>query len=72
MNDDEEIMSNKFTAIYTESWMTGSHLHTLTKMSRIEQKDGETVSNMLMREGIEDSTVYLFHGHPLMQGEQAD
>jgi hypothetical protein len=39
-------------------------------MRRTEQKDGETVADMLRREDIEDSAVYLFHGHPLMQGEE--
>jgi hypothetical protein len=63
-------MSTKFTAIYTDSWMAGSHQMTLTKMKRTEQKDGETVADMLRREGIEDCTVYLFHGHSLMQGEE--
>lgn len=63
-------MSNKFTAIYTDSWMAGSHCHTLTKMRRVEQFDGETVADMLKREGISDCTVFLFHGHPPMQGEE--
>ena len=60
---------NKFTAIYTDSWMAGSHWHTLTKMRRIEQHEGETVGDMLTREWIAESTVFLFIGHPAMQGE---
>lgn len=59
----------KFTAIFTESWVAGSHMHTLTRMRRIEQLDGETVEDMLAREGIEDNMLYLFEGHPLLQGE---
>lgn len=63
-------MSNKFTAIYTDSWTSGRHQMTITRMKRVEQKDGETVSDMLRREDIEDCIVYLFHGHPLMHGEE--
>ena len=63
-------MGNKFTAIYTESWMSGSHRHTVVKMARTEQVDGESIVNMLAREHIEiDALVYLFHGHPRMEGK---
>jgi hypothetical protein len=40
-------MSNKFTAIYTESWTAGNYYQTLMKMRRVEQFDGETVADML-------------------------
>lgn len=63
-------MSNKFTAIYTDSWMSGSHRQTLTRMLRVEQRDGETVSDMLKRENIDD-LVFLFYGHPAMEGEES-
>lgn len=59
----------KFTAIYVDSWMSGSHMHYLTKFKRIRQKDGETPLDMLKREDLEFSVQYLFHGWPLMQGE---
>jgi hypothetical protein len=39
-------------------------------MRRIEKHQHETVGDMLKREGIDDSTVFLFVGHPLLQGEQ--
>lgn len=61
----------KFTAIYTDSLMDGSHMQTLVKMRRIERAENETVLDMFKREGIEDSVVFLFKGHPLMQGEEA-
>ncbi len=60
---------SKFTVIYTESWMAGSHSHTLTHMRRIEQRDGETVEDMLSRECVEDCWVFLFYGHPPAYGE---
>ncbi len=60
---------NKFTAIYTDSWMSGSHQMTLTQMRRIEKRKDETVSDMLEREHLEDCTVFLFLGHPALQGE---
>ena len=59
----------KFTAIYTNCWMAGSHMQTLVEMRRIERAENETVADMLVREGIDDSIVYLFNGHPTMQGE---
>jgi len=63
-------MTNPYTAIYIDSWMTGSHRNTITKFRRIEQREGKTVGDMLEREGIADCTVYLFHGHPSLQGER--
>lgn len=65
-----EEMNSQYTAIYTDSWMSGSHRHTLTRMRRIEQRDGETVADMLKREDIADCTVFLFHGHAPLQGEK--
>ena len=65
-------MGNKFTVIYTDSWMSGSHRQTLTKMRRVKQRDGETVADMLKREELIDCAVFLFHGHPMMQGEEQD
>lgn len=62
-------MSTKFTAIFTESWMAGSHSHTLTKMLRFEQYEGETVVAALEREDIAERCVFLFLGWPALQGE---
>ncbi len=62
-------MSNKFTVIYNDSWMCGSHYQSLTKMRRIEQLNGETVADMLEREDLQDRVEFLFCGHPLFQGE---
>jgi hypothetical protein len=61
--------SNKFTAIYTDSWIAGSHRHTLTSMKRIKQGEDESVEQMLKREDVLDGLVYLFHGHSLQEGE---
>lgn len=62
-------MPTKFTAIYIKAWMSGSHYQSITKMRRCEQKDGETVLDMLKREGVEDSVQFLFNGWPTLQGE---
>lgn len=59
----------QYTAIYTNSWMAGSNMQTLVEMRRIERKENETVLDMLISEGIDDSIVYLFKGHPTLQGE---
>lgn len=59
----------KYTAIYLDTWLSGSHVQSLVRMLRMECKDGETVMDMLEREGISDCTQYLFHGHPPIQGE---
>lgn len=64
---DEETL---FTAIYVDSWMSGGHRRSLTKMRRITRLPDETVGDMLQREGIAESTNYLFKGHPPLQGEQ--
>lgn len=57
-------VSPLYTAAYRESWMVGNHRETLTKMKRIEQLNGESVEDMLKRENLQDSIVFLFHGHP--------
>jgi len=67
-----ERTKEKFTAIYIESWMSGSHWQSLTKFARIEQEPDETILAMLKREGIEDLTVYLFCGWPKLEGEGND
>jgi hypothetical protein len=59
----------KYTAIYVESFQSGSHTISMTKMRRIELQDGESVRQMLERENIANETQYLFIGHPLLQGE---
>lgn len=61
---------NKYTAIYTESRMTGSHRHTTVNMCRLERDKGESIMEMLEREEIADCTVFLFVGHPILDGEK--
>ena len=59
----------EYTAIYTEGWTTGSHYHTSVHMKRIVQQDNETLADCLVREGIDQTTQFLFEGHPKLQGE---
>lgn len=62
----------KYTAIYTERIQTGSHSNTLVCYRRIETLPGETPKDMLDREELGDGiTVYLFHGHAMLEGEHA-
>jgi hypothetical protein len=59
----------KYTAIYIDSWLQGSHMVTNTHMKRLETKMDETVEQALERNQVADSMVYLFRGWPLLQGE---
>lgn len=65
-------MSEKFTAIYVESELFGSHMMHFTRMLRLEKSEQETVLDMLAREQIESKVVYLFNGWPTLQGETED
>lgn len=68
----------KFTAIYTES--VGNYGATIVKMVRLTQHDHETIVQAVNRVGYEtqqegwnydifDSVVFLFEGHPQLEGE---
>lgn len=59
----------KFTAIYVDSWMSGSHRHSLTRFKRFTCGPSESVETALRRLNIADETVYLFVGWPKLQGE---
>jgi len=61
---------NKFTAVYVENWMSGSHMHSNTKCIRLEQQEGESVEDMLKRSDVDQTVQYLFVGHPKFQGEE--
>lgn len=62
-------MKKLYTVIYVESWHSGSHKHSLTKMKRVELKNKETIKQMLVRENLLDIAVYIFEGHPKLEGE---
>ena len=65
-------MLNKFTAIYTERWMSGSHQNILVRTKRFSQDpDTQTVMAAALEDGgVEpDTIVYLFEGWPKLQGE---
>lgn len=61
-------MKTDFTVIYVDSWQSGSHRTSLTKMRRVSQYEGETVAEMLRREGLESEAVFIFYGHPRLEG----
>ena len=54
----------QFTVIWLDSWQSGSQKHQQTKMSRVE---AETIQDVMKEYG--DYAVYIFQGHPLMEGE---
>lgn len=60
----------KYTAIYVDSWMSGSHKHSLTRFKRFECGKSESVGAALRRLNIAEETVYLFVGWPKLQGEE--
>lgn len=60
----------KYTAIYEDCWMSGSHMHKLTRFEKFETIGTESVGDALRRLNIQDSTVYLFNGHPTLVGEK--
>lgn len=62
-------MNKKLTAIYTDSWMSGSHQRVIVKCRRFEQRDGETVEDACQREDIADAVEYIFVGHVKYLGE---
>lgn len=55
---------NKFTVIYVDDWMVGSHKCSLTKMHRLTKFEGETVLEACERELAEYSNgiVFIFQG----------
>lgn len=63
-------MNKKFTAIYRDSWIVGSHQVTNIKFRRFEQMEGETMLDACIREEIADSVEYVFVGHPELEGEE--
>lgn len=56
---------NKFTVIH--QYAAPYSMQYLTQMRRIELREGESVVEMLEREDL--SPLYIFHGHPKLEGE---
>ena len=61
-------MKIKYTIIYTESWMSGSHRQTQVRMMRAERNKNETVAEMLKRHDLYNVN-FIFEGHPKREGE---
>lgn len=60
----------RYTAIYVESWSSGSHRHSITRMKRFQQKKNETVMEAVLAADIEPtSIVFLFEGWSKLEGE---
>lgn len=60
----------RFTVIWMESIQSGSHRTNITKCSRIEQTENETVMKCVERYGINRNwVVFIFLGWPLFEGQ---
>lgn len=59
----------KYTVIYVDSWMAGSHRQSVTKYARLTVRPDETLSEALDASGIGDAAVFIFEGHPKLEGE---
>lgn len=57
-------MNMKYTVIWNETWMSGSSLHTLTKMTRFV----DTPIKKIMKSNYGERAVYIFEGHPYLVG----
>lgn len=55
----------KFTIIYIDYWMQGSHQHSITKIQRVLAPDIQAV----MRSYYGGNAVFVFEGFPILQGE---
>lgn len=64
-------MGTKYTAIFNECFNVGSQRQTLTQFLRMEKRENETVEDMLKREGIAGCDIFIFVGHPLLEGEES-
>jgi len=63
-------MKNKYTVIYTRRWVSGSHHHALTKMSRVEVECDDTNRLDKLGEAVDtDDIQYIFNGWPPMVEE---
>lgn len=60
----------KYTAIYTDNWMSGSHMQTVTKMQRFTVDDDETIQGVCERLCLWGSITHLFIGHPALEGDE--
>ena len=57
---------NKFTLVYTYSWMSGSHRHSLTKIARV---CAATIQDVMNSE-YGDQIQFIFQGHAKLEGEE--
>ena len=60
----ENKKSKKYTVIYEEAWMSGSHGQVVTKMKRITVLPEEALNDVLTREKVIDIMVFLLEGWP--------
>ncbi len=65
-------MSQRFTAIHYVRLSENNQTVVAANMRRFELEAGETVADALEREGILDTTTFLFVGWPMLQGEDEE
>lgn len=56
--------TKKYTVIYMEAWMSGSHRQTITKIQRIQVSPEETLNEVLKREDLYDVMCFVLEGWP--------
>lgn len=60
----------KYTAVWNDVWMQGSHQCSVTKICRFQTDRTDVLVALDESKGIfPESVVYLFLGWPIMQGE---
>lgn len=59
----------KYTVIYQESRMMGSHRNSIVKFERITLNPNETLRECLVRLDLWDFMLFIFEGHPPLEGE---
>jgi len=60
---------DKYTAIYVDSWMSGSHRQSITKYARLTVRPDETLKEALEASDLLNCVVFIFEGHPKLEGE---
>ncbi len=71
-NEKQRNSVKKYTIIFTHRFMSGCHMQTMIQYRRCELKEGENVRDMLVREELLDDAIFIFEGHPLLEGESTE
>ena len=56
--------TKKFTVVYDESWMSGTHKQTTTHIARVKVEFGQCLSAVLKERGIYETALFVLEGWP--------